>query len=136
MAARTAATPSAWASTPSPVGSSRPTTSGSVKARACATTAAATSPVGRVEQADDRRGEIAATAAAPARCFAALQARLQELPHDGDLVGRDERRRVADAGELVHARARAALAHRGAVAGASTSESAPRSTSVGQRIAS
>ena len=140
--ARIAATPSAWASTPSPVGSSRPATSGAAKARARATVVAAARPVLAADRAGERsapalgRRADAVVTVRPARPLTRLHGK-QELPHDRDLVGSDERRRVADAGELVQrapsGRARAIAA---AVAGARTSESAPRSSSVGQRIAS
>jgi hypothetical protein len=49
---------------------------------------------------------------------------------------RDQRRRMADAGELVQARLRAAARHLLGRRARQQSESAPRSSSIGQRIMS
>ena len=63
--------------------------------------------------------------------------RQKEIPHDLDLIVVHQRRRVADAGKLHHFRLRPALRHLLApVSRVSRSDCAPRSTSVGQLMAS
>ena len=115
IAARIAATPSAWASTPSPVGSSRPMTqrrgegarAGDLVAAAAARRRCGSSrrTIGAVASADRRCGLHGAAGAITTRLLAGTPAPRRP-------GRRDDRRRVADAGELVQARLRAARRHR------------------------